>query len=252
MMRVLLLRLDAPLMSFGGVCVDSRGPTTAHPGRSLITGLLGNALGIDHAEAGRLNRLQERLRVASRADAPGQVIVDYQTADLGQEFLKEDGWTTWDAPQGRKGGEAAEGTHIRLRSYHASRIQTVALTLEPNAEAPSLDQLATALDHPARPLFIGRKPCLPAGRLLIGLVESPSLLDALRQAPPWRHRHGQGRQTALDAWWPEAPATPGPHTSTVEAVVDERDWREQYVTGRRLVRHGRLDLPPAAGVNCHG
>jgi CRISPR system Cascade subunit CasD len=251
-MRCLLLRLDAPLMSFGGVCVDARGPTLAHPGRSLITGLLANALGWDHAEADSLGRLQERLGVASRADRPGQIIVDYQTADLGQDFLKEDGWTTWDAPQERKGGEAAKGTHIRLRSYHASRIQTVALTLEPADEPPTLDQVAQALDRPARPLFIGRKPCLPSGRLLIGIIDAQSLHQALQQAPVWRHRLARPASGPLRAWWPDTPGQPVDPASEVEAVVDERDWREQYVTGRRLVRQGLIEPLPAHGAPAHG
>ena len=37
------------------------------------------------------------------------------------------------------------------------------------AQGGGLDDLAAALDRPARPLFIGRKPCLPAGRLVAGL-----------------------------------------------------------------------------------
>ena len=71
-MRVLLLRFDAPLMSFGDVRVDARGPIRDHPGLGQVTGLLANALGYDHAEADRLTRLQDRLCLASRCDRPGE------------------------------------------------------------------------------------------------------------------------------------------------------------------------------------
>ena len=39
--RVLLLRLDAPLVSFGGPMVDHRGVVQRMPALSMITGLLG-------------------------------------------------------------------------------------------------------------------------------------------------------------------------------------------------------------------
>ena len=70
--------------------------------------------------------------------------------------------------------------------------------------SPSLDDLAAALTEPARPLFIGRKSCLPAAPLLIGLAEAPTLLAALDNEPPHdggeRHRHVLSRAdwAALD------------------------------------------------------
>jgi CRISPR system Cascade subunit CasD len=249
MMRVLLLRFSAPLMSFGAVRVDARGPIQDHPGLGLVTGLLANALGYDHAEADRLTRLQERLRIASRCDRPGTRLTDYQTVDLGQDFMIE-GWTTRGAPEGRKGGTASEGTHIRHREFHADRVQTVAVMLSPAEEAPTLDNCGTALDTPARPLFLGRKPCLPAGRLNLGVVEAESLLSALANAPRWTHRHGSTGRDALEAWWPEDPDVTPPPQSRVIAVVDERDWRGQVVVGRRLLRHGRVN-PPATPETAH-
>ena len=45
MVDALLLRLDAPLMSFGAPMVDSNGVIQEFPALSMLTGLLGNALG---------------------------------------------------------------------------------------------------------------------------------------------------------------------------------------------------------------
>jgi len=238
-MRVLLMRFDAPLMSFGDVRVDARGPIRDHPGLGQVTGLLANALGYDHAEADRLTRLQERLRLASRCDRPGERRQDYQTVDLGQPFMSE-GWTTRGTTEGRKGGTASDGTHIRFRQFHNGRVQTLGITLAPADESPSLDDLSAALDAPARPLFLGRKPCLPAGRLNLGIIEASDLVTALAAAPRWRHRHGCADAPVLDAWWPEDPSITAPGDSRVVAVVDERDWRGQVVSGRRLVRVGRV------------
>lgn len=244
-MRVLLLRLAAPLMSFGAVRVDARGPTADHPGLGLVTGLIANALGYDHAEADRLTRLQERLRLASRCDRRGERITDFQTVDLGQDFLAQ-GWTTRGVVERRNGGPASYGTHIRLRDYHADRIQTVALILEPADEKPTLDECAAALDAPARPLFIGRKPCLPTMRLRLGIIEAEDLRTALAAAPRASHRHLPPTQAAdLDAWWPADSDQPEDGTR-LHAVVDERDWRGQVVAGRRLVRQGRVRPPEVA------
>lgn len=65
--QFLLLRLEAPMMSFGDVSVDERGPTQAFPAKSMLTGLLGNALGYDHREAVKLESIQNRLNYAVRA-----------------------------------------------------------------------------------------------------------------------------------------------------------------------------------------
>jgi CRISPR system Cascade subunit CasD len=228
---VLVLRLDAPLMSFGGVVVDERGVTEPCPTRSMLTGLLGNALGYDHREAGALGRLQDRLRYAARRDRAGHPLTDFQTVDLGQPFLG-DGWTTHGAVASRRGGSAATGTHIRWRQYWADAIFTVGLTLEPAQEEPDLARCAAALAEPERPLFLGRKPCLPSRPLLAGLIRASSLHAALASAPL------SARATAgpWAAWWPETTGEPHPPSGQGQlvSVWDQRDWANQIHTGRRF------------------
>ena len=46
----LLLRLEAPLMAFGGTMIDANGPTLDFPITSLVTGLIANALGWHRGE----------------------------------------------------------------------------------------------------------------------------------------------------------------------------------------------------------
>lgn len=181
-MKVLLLRLESPLLAFGGVAVDAFGVIDDLPSASLLTGLLGNALGLQRTETNELQALQDRLRFAVRIDRPGQRITDYQTAELKKS---DQGWTTRGLPEGRAGGAGSyEGQHQRYRDFHADAAVTVALHLEPAALPPTLDALAHALDFPARPLFIGRKPCVPSVRLLLGIAESASPLEALLAADP--------------------------------------------------------------------
>ena len=83
-MNVLLLKFDAPLMSFGGVMVDQHGPTDRFPGLSMLVGLFANALGYRHRDAERIEQLQNRIEYAARWDVKPESIIDYHTADLAQ------------------------------------------------------------------------------------------------------------------------------------------------------------------------
>lgn len=180
-MKVLLLRLEAPLMAFGGVAIDNIGGTDQLPSASLLTGLLGNALGYERSDANRLQSLQTRLRYAVRADRRGHALQDFQTAQLAKD---DKAWTTRGAPAGRDGGaKTYAGPHIRYRQYHADASVMVAIHLIPEADPPTPAECASALSAPARPLFIGRKPCLPSEPLLVDIVEAESLVNALHQAP---------------------------------------------------------------------
>lgn len=245
----LALILDAPLMSFGGSMIDQHGVTREAPGRALLTGLLGNALGYDHREAEKLERLQDRLVQASLNLRPGDRFIDFHTVDLGQPFLKQ-GWTTRGKPQTREGGSAATGTHIRYRHYLADALRLVVLTLDPAEESPSIEALGEALEYPARPLFLGRKTCLPARPLLAGRVAAEGPVAALqaaralvlKQFDAWQEL---GDRDGTEAEWPLPLGTRhAPPGARIERLIDRRDWVNQLHGGERLVAVGPLPLHP--------
>ena len=233
-MDVVLMRLDAPMMSFGDVRVDNYCDTREHPALSMLTGLLGNALGYDHRDADRLQTLQDRLRFAVRQDSPGERFHDYQTVDLGQSFMLA-GWTHQHRPEGR-GGASGKETHLRHRWYLADAVYTVALCLVSPVDKPTLDDIEAALRHPERPLFLGRKACLPAAPVLLGRANEASLRDAVARAPwPGRLRR---IEVAL-AWWPADEGGDDQSSHEFE-ISDERDWANQIHAGRRLMRQGLI------------
>lgn len=243
MIDVLVLRLDAPLMSFGGTTVDNIGVTDDHPGTSMLTGLFGNALGYRHGDSVRLQRLQARIRHAARADRAGQRFVDYQTVDLGQAALLGTGWTTRGFVEERAGA-FSEGTSIRHRHYLADAVYTVVLTVVPAEETPTLGDLARALQSPARPLFIGRKPCLPAGPIYLRTERAPDLEAAIRMVPLVPGRADTG---AVRLW---LPGQGDGGDGRTRFVRDQRDWANQVHTGDRLVRVDELS-PPSGPNDVH-
>lgn len=228
--RHLILRLASPLVAFGGETIDNFGVIRDFPALSMLTGLVANALGWDRSETARHDRLQERLRIGTRLERPGNRLTDFQTAQLG---ASDKGWTTWGTPEERRGGAASyDSPHLRYRDYHADLVACVVLRLEPADESPTLDDIAAALDRPKRPLFIGRKPCLPTGRLMAGWVTADTVLEALQQLPL---PHGT---QAVRAQWPD-----GEGLLTGDRVLDlcdERQWRSGLHGGWRPVREGMI------------
>ena len=224
----LLLVLEAPLLSFGQEMVDARGPVADFPGASMLTGLLANALGWRREERERHARLQARLRFAARLDRQGQRIEEFQTAQLGHG---DRGWTTRGAPEGRSGGASTyDSPHIRRRQLDADKRVAVALHLEPAEAPPDVPALAAALAAPARPLFLGRKPCLPSRPVLEGTAEVASLVDALAKIPM-----GEGADARP---WVLLPSS-GDEEGERILVSDLRNWITGLHGGQRAmwVRH---------------
>lgn len=230
MPRHLLIRLSSPLIAFGGETIDNFGVIRDFPALSMVTGLLANAMGWDRGDDVLHNRLQERLRIGARLEAPGARLTDFQTAQLG---ANDKVWTTWGTVEERRGGAASyDSPHLRFRDYHADMTALLALRLEPAAETPTLDELARALDKPQRPLFIGRKPCLPVSRLVAGWIETDSVLQALQSAPL------PPGKVDMHAQWPDGEGElPGDRTLD---VCDERNWTSGLHGGWRPVREGLL------------
>ena len=210
-------------MSFGGVAIDNLGVTDAWPSGSLLTGLIGNALGLRRTEGHTLQDLQDRIVFACRADREGEQALDYQTAELN---AGDEGWTTRGLPEGRTGGAGTyKGKHIRYRHFWADRVVTLALRMEGSLSAEETNRIARALKTPARPLFIGRKPFLPAAPLFLGWSEGESALEAVSRVPLTKDT--MIRTKPQEDYGAFAPAHDSPHP-----FIDRR-FREIWTSGAR-------------------
>jgi len=135
----------------------------------------------------------------------------------------------------------------------------VVLRFTPDAEAPTLDDVAQAFRYPARPLFLGRKPCIPSQPVVAQdpFVEADDFLAALKAVPLIEdhlikpHRQKSSIRVAIPA-----PQRAMPEAGWAEErVADERNWLtglhggERRLFIRRIDRAdfaiAREDMPPA-------
>ena len=173
-MNALILRLSAPLQSWGTQSRFSVRDTGREPSKSGIVGLLAAALGrqrgVDVSDLMQLN-------LAVRIDRDGVLRRDYQTAGGGR------------LPDGRDYGVAkANGgkpaTVTSSRYYLADADFRVALG---SNDLRLLNALAAAIENPAWPLFLGRKAFVANPDLSRGVREGVSVFEAM-QTEPWFYR----------------------------------------------------------------
>lgn len=235
-MQHMILNLESPLMAFGGEIIDNYGVIRWFPSASMITGLLANALGWRRTEGERHQHLQERLTFAVRIDrepAGGVRMRDFQTARLDKN---DKGWTTRGQPEGRAGGaNTYDAPHLRYRDYFADMRVTVALRLEPADATPTLDDLAAALEQPARPLFIGRKPCLPSAPLFSCFSNGDTALAALLAVSL-----DDSSPEAIRLLWPDGEDVAEVVPSRTYMLTDERNWISGLHGGGRPVCEGSI------------
>ena len=237
-MRHLIINLEAPLMAFGGETIDNLGVIRPFPSASMIIGLFANALGWRRVERQRHQDLQDRIVMTARIDrepAGGVRMTDFQTAQLA---ANDRGWTTRGRPEGRAGGANTYlAPHLRYRDYYADMRVAVALRLEPAEDAPTLDVLAQALQEPARPLFIGRKPCLPSESLFGDFADGDTALAALLTVAPADDPRGEPCRLQ----WPRDEGVDDVEAIRTFMITDQRNWVSGLHGGGRWVCEGTVE-----------
>ena len=207
-------------------------PRTTSPGLAMLTGLLGNALGYRRQDADELQELQGRITYAVRteSDHPHNRIRDFHTAQLG---IYDRAWTAYGKPEGRTGDRKSPVvTETRDLEYIAETASVVALALSEPSTTPSLEELAEALKRPARPLFIGRKCCIPERPVFETITSVGSAKEALHLIP------AVTGQTNAQAQWDEQEHHDSFEITHEIWVSDLKDWRNGIHVGRRQVKRG--------------
>ena len=145
MKYTLLLRLKAPLQSWGMASRFSIRDTAKEPSKSGVIGLLCAALGISRDNANTDNptfNALTKLKFGVRVNREGVMQKDYHTA---QNIAKADG--------------GIKETELSTRWYLADADFTVGLESE---DLPFLENLQNAVKNPKWQLFLGRKSFVPS------------------------------------------------------------------------------------------
>lgn len=170
----LVLLLDGPMQSWGFASRFTRRTTAMHPTKSGVVGLLAAALGIDkHGpdEAAQVARLAELEcttvtlpKSRNGRELPMLRLSDYHTIgggyDKGTDWMKK--------PRAASG--ATLETVLSERHYLLDARFGVLLT----GEANYLAEIAIKLKNPTWGIWLGRKSCIPAAPLLVGVGSNPA------------------------------------------------------------------------------
>ena len=155
-MAVLLLRLNAPLQSWGSVSRFDTRDTGREPTKSGVIGMIAAALGIPResskAELARLSKLKFGVRV----EKEGRLLKDYHTA------------------------KSKKSAYVTNRYYLSDATFLVGLESD---DEQLLESIRLAIHSPVYPLFLGRRSCPPTLPIDMGVVEG-GLMEALRNASP--------------------------------------------------------------------
>lgn len=154
-MAVLLLRLAAPLQAWGSSSKFIVRSTEREPTKSGVIGMIAAALGIQRNDDPQKLVPLTTLRFGVRADKEGVLLKDFPMV------------------HGYKIADVTE------RYYLSDAVFLVALESD---DKTLLERIASALQKPVYPLYLGRKSCPPTLPIVLG-VKDEDILTALKTEP---------------------------------------------------------------------
>jgi len=173
----LLLRLAGPLQSWGMTGQFLLRDTHTQPTKSGVVGMIAACLG--RPRGADIDDLV-RLRMAVRTDQPGTLLHDYHTVS------RTDG-TTLPTASGKK---KKDKTAVTDRWYLADAVFLLALT----GDRGLIERISDAIDRPVYAPVLGRRSCVPTGRLNLGVHDDDP--ETLIAEWPWQAGAAQLARTA--------------------------------------------------------
>jgi CRISPR system Cascade subunit CasD len=170
----ILLRLEAPMQSWGDGSRFQLRRTADAPTKSGVLGLILCASGTSRSEAGPLLDELRTLRFGVRIDRPGTRGWDYHTAGAGYGIHSAEGKIKRTSTTGEPETLLSRREYLFDASFVAGLEGTAA----------EVDRIAGWLGDPAWPVFLGRKCCVPTLPVLERVAHGTSLLEALA-LPSW-------------------------------------------------------------------
>lgn len=188
-MSGLLLRLAAPLQSWGERSTFDTRDTAGFPTRSGLLGLLACTQGYPRgADLQNLAPLEFTIRI----DRPGTRVIDYHTSGgalpSGQKIPTADG----------KGRPEGKGTLQTWREYLADAVFVVAIT----GPDPVLSNARQALRAPHWQPFLGRRSCPPNQPLLLDIDVDDAVAELHERVPVAQRVGSEGTDLSVDFIYP--------------------------------------------------
>lgn len=154
-MAVLLLRLAAPLQAWGSSSKFIVRSTEREPTKSGVIGMIAAALGIQRNDDPQKLVPLTTLRFGVRADKEGVLLKDFHMVHVYKI------------------------ADVTERYYLSDAVFLVALESD---DKTLLERIASALQKPVYPLYLGRKSCPPTLPIVLG-VKDEDILTALKAEP---------------------------------------------------------------------
>ena len=199
-MEILVFQLYGPMASWGTPAVGEYRPSSDHPGRSALLGLLAAGLGLRRDDAANQQALAGSVQFAVKQLSPGQVIRDFHTVQVPKRDRKARYAT-------RKEEMAFSSdrlnTIISRREYRCDGLWRVGVTITDNSDW-TLQDLEAALRRPKFLLYLGRKSCPLAAPLCPMIVQAEGLQQALSVDMPPVHdqqKRWLGLPDSVDYYW---------------------------------------------------
>lgn len=166
-MKTLIIKLAAPLQSYGNEATFNRRTSYRYPSKSAVLGMIAAALGYRRNNTKNITTLNQ-LQMAVRIDQPGETLTDFQIIEYDRKKQKRS---------------------LSYRDYLQDAVFVVAISGGDN----QIDQIDDALHHPIFQLFLGRRANVPAGPLITKLFDNQDPITVLKnyewQAATWyQHR----------------------------------------------------------------
>ncbi|WP_283583638.1 type I-E CRISPR-associated protein Cas5/CasD [Limosilactobacillus difficilis] len=164
-MKTLIIRLAAPLQSYGNEAAFNRRTSYHFPSKSAMVGMIAAALGYrrDDKRIPGLNDLQ----MAVRIDQPGQTLTDFQIVEYNRKSAKRS---------------------LSYRDY----LQDAIFVLGVGGEDEEITEVYRALRYPKFQLCFGRRANVPAGPLKMKIFNDQDPVTVLKtcewQASKWYQR----------------------------------------------------------------
>lgn len=172
----IVFRLYGPLAAWGDIAVGEQRPTTSHPSKSAVLGLVAAALGIRNDDDPQHAALANGYGFAVRVDAVGIPLRDFHTSQHASSTARFHHLQT-------RRDELADrlnlDTGLSARDYRTDALYSVCLHDRRTPRAPTPQVIVAALQRPSFALYLGRRSCPLALPLAAKVIEAEDLPGAL-------------------------------------------------------------------------